>query len=204
MTTGTYDWTQLSTSLLVDCRGRFGAMNGSVHRIVGNHLAGPAVTVEVMAGENGTIHRALSEAPSGSVLVIAAGGYVDRAVWGDILAQAALQRGIAGVVVDGAVRDIDALKRVGLPTWAKGTSAAGPHKGWVGRIGRAIACAGVVVEPNDVIVADGDGVAVIPAAEEAEIHAAAVERQLMEQEWSVRISRGETTTSVLGLDRSEN
>ncbi len=191
---------QFGTALLTDCLGRFGAMTGAIRRFAGDGMAGPAVTVEVAAGENGTIHRALATASAGDVLVVAAGGGVDRAVWGGVLARAALARGLAGVVIDGAVRDVDDLVAIGLPTFASASTPLGPHKGWPGRVGFPVACSGVVVQPGDVVVGDSDGVAVIPADRIDEIHRLAEARRTVEEEWLRRIALGESTVEILGLD----
>jgi 4-hydroxy-4-methyl-2-oxoglutarate aldolase len=166
-------------------------------------MAGPAITVEVVGGENGTIHRALESASEGSVLVVAAGGGLDRAIWGGVLARAAVARGVVGVVIDGAVRDVDDLVAIGLPTFAVGSTPLGPHKGWPGRAGLAIACAGVVVRPGDVVVGDGDGVAVVPADQIDETYRMATARLANEEEWLRRIALGESTVEILGLESDQ-
>ncbi|NJD28039.1 MAG: hypothetical protein FIA92_07045 [Chloroflexi bacterium] len=194
------DWTAFPTGLIADCQGRLGAMAGYMHRLAGDRTAGPALTVQVVAGENGTIHRALLSTRPGDVLVIDAGGYRDRAVWGEVLARAALKRGVAGVVIDGAVRDVDRLRQLGLPTWACGATPAGPHKGWTGRIGAPIACAGVNVSRGDTIVGDADGIVVIPAATVDVVYRGAVERRDQEAQWLRRIEAGESTVTILGIN----
>jgi len=198
--TGDLDWSGLSTGLISDCQGRYGAMTGRIQRLVGERAHGPALTVQVVAGENSTIHRALTQSKPGDMLVVDAGGYRDRAVWGEILARAAIERGLAGVVIDGAVRDVERLGELGLPTWARGVTPAGPHKGWAGRIQSQIACGSVSLAPGDTVVGDGDGVVVVRAKAASDVHRAAVERQAMEGEWLRRIRGGETTVTILGLD----
>jgi 4-hydroxy-4-methyl-2-oxoglutarate aldolase len=193
-------WEGLSTSLVSDCLGRLQAMAGEIRRLAGSRVAGPAFPVEVVAGESGTLHRALLVAPPGSVLVVAAGGYTGRAVWGEILTVAALQRGLRGLVLDGVVRDLDAIAAHGFPVFARGTCPAGPHKSPPGRSGEPVACGGVVVAPGDVVLGDGDGVVVVPAAAAEEVHARARERLGQEQEWLRRLRGGETTVEILGLD----
>ncbi len=188
------------TALITDCLGRFGGMRGDIRLLVGERVAGKAMTVQVVPGENGTIHRAVARATAGSVLVVAAGGGLERAVWGEVLARAAVAKGIAGVVIDGAVRDLEALRTVGLPTFALGAAPLGPHKGWAGRIGAPVACAGVVVHDGDLVVGDGDGVAVIPAADVERTRELASARQALEAGWLERIARGESTVDILGLE----
>lgn len=192
-------WSGISPAIASDCMGRFGAMVG-IRRLSGAEMAGPAFPVETAAGENGTLHRALRVVPAGAVLVVAAAAGEDRAVWGEVLTLAAEQAGIRGVVLDGATRDVDAIRGRDFPLFARATSPAGPHKGWPGRIGEPVACAGVVVSPGDVVLGDGDGVAVVPAADAERVLAAARERAGLEQEWLGRIRAGEPSTRVLGLE----
>jgi 4-hydroxy-4-methyl-2-oxoglutarate aldolase len=192
-------WEAFGTGVISDCMGRFGAMDGAIRRLVGERLAGPATTVEVVSGENGTIHRAVASAEEGSVLVVAAGGGVERAVWGEVLAQAAVARGVLGVVIDGAVRDVERLQQIGLTTYARGACPLGPHKGWPGRTDLAIACGGVVVQPADMVVGDADGVVVIPAGEAARVYDLAAARQQVEAEWLERVAHGESTVDILNL-----
>jgi len=104
------------------------------------------------------------------------------------------------VVIDGAVRDIDELGKQELPVFARGACAAGPHKGWHGRIGQTIQCGGVPVSPGDLVVGDGDGVVVIPRALLEDVHQAAQYRPEAERSWIERIRGGETTLTILGLD----
>jgi 4-hydroxy-4-methyl-2-oxoglutarate aldolase len=179
--------------------GRFGGMNAGIRRLVGDRIAGPAVTVEVVSGENLTIHRALARAPAGSVLVIAAAGNTERAVWGEILATAAVQRGLVGVVIDGVVRDLDRLGQLDLPTFARGSCPMGPHKGWRGRENVPVSCGGAVVHPGDVVVGDGDGVVVIPGSTAREVHEMASARLLQEADWLGGVRDGRSTLDVLEL-----
>lgn len=148
-----------------DALGRLGLMEPAIAaRTPAAHCAGPALTVLTREGDNLAIHRALDDARPGDVLVVNALGESSRAVFGDLLAEVCLAHGLAGVVIDGAVRDVDAIAAIGLPVWAKGVTPAGPSKHGPGQIGVTIACGRVVVAPGDLIVADGDGVAVVPGA----------------------------------------
>ena len=154
-----------------------------------------------MAGENSTIHRAVYNAPAGSVLAIDADGYDQRAVWGEILTVAAKHGGIAGVVIDGAVRDIDAIRERSYPVFARAVCAAGPHKGWRGRIGTTIQCGGVVVSPGDILVCDEDGVVVVPREGAEEIAAVARERLALESSWIERVDAGRRHSRSLEICR---
>jgi regulator of RNase E activity RraA len=146
-----------------DALRRLGLMEPAiVPRTPGARCVGPALTVLTREGDNLAIHRALDDARPGDVLVVNALGECSRAVFGDLLAEVCLAHEVAGVVIDGAVRDVEAIAALGLAVWAKGVTPAGPSKHGPGEIGTTIACGRVVVAPGDLIVADGDGVAVVP------------------------------------------
>ncbi|QCR20564.1 methyltransferase [Agrococcus sp. SGAir0287] len=148
-----------------DAMGRLGVVDAGVQPVWrGAHLVGPAVTVEVAAGDNLGIHEALATVGEGDVLVVNGHGG-DRALIGELIAERLRVRGCAGIVVDGVVRDVDDLEELGFPTFARGSSPAGPFKHGPHRIGVPVAIGGVVVAPGDVIVADGDGVVVVPRDE---------------------------------------
>jgi regulator of RNase E activity RraA len=189
-----------STATISDCLDRLNVMDARIQRLAGVRFQAPAFTVRTIAGESATVHRALTEAPAGSAVVVDGAGYVDRAIWGDILTLAALKRGVVAVVIDGAVRDIEAIRASGLSVFARGTSPAGPHKGWRGDWGSAISCGGVVVTPGDLVAGDDDGVVVIPAARIDDVRRALASRLEKEDEWRRRIAAGESSVEVLGID----
>ena len=193
-----------STAAISDCLNRFGAMAADVRRLAGRTLFGPAFTARTIAGESSTLHRAVAAAPPGSILVVDAGGYTGRAVWGEILSTAAVARGLRGAVIDGAVRDIDAIRSIGFPLFARAHTPAGPHKGWKGDWGNPVSCGGVVVEPGDIVIGDGDGVVVVPRADAPQVRAALAARLELENGWRRRIEAGESSAAVLGLDNDGN
>ena len=195
-------WEGLSTATVSDCMARFGAMRG-VRRLSGGRLVGPAYPVQTMAGENSTLHRAIQTAPAGSVLVVDAAAAEDRAVWGEVMTVAAIHGQLRGLVLDGVTRDLDAISGHNFPLFARGTCPAGPHKGWSGRLGTRISCGGVVVEADDVVIGDGDGVVVVPHGDAQAVLVAARDRVRDEAEWMARISAGEPSTTVLGIALEE-
>lgn len=145
-----------------DAQDRLGLVHsGIAARWPGARCAGPALPVLTREGDNLAIHRALDEAEPGDVLVVNGFGETSRAVFGDLLAEICLARGIAGVVLDAASRDVGAIAELGLPLWARANSPAGPTKTGPGTIGYPVAIGGVVVHPGDVLIADDDGVAVV-------------------------------------------
>jgi regulator of RNase E activity RraA len=191
-----------STAIISDCLNRFGAMSAGVRRLAGGALFGPAFTVRTMAGESSTLHLAVAAAPPGSILVVDAGGYCDRAVWGELLSVAAVARGLNGTVVDGAVRDVAAIRAMGYPLFARAHTPAGPHKGWTGDWGRPVSCGGVVVHTGDLVIGDDDGVVVVPVDEAPQVRAALEPRLEVEDGWRRRINAGESSAAVLGLERN--
>ncbi len=147
-----------------DQLNRLYGVESSIHCISGasHRLIGPACTVKVFPGDNLMVHKALDIAKPGDVVVIDAGGSIKNAVLGDIISTKAKHRGIAGFIVDGCVRDAQALRELDFPVYARGETLIGPlHRG-PGEINFPINCGGTVVLPGDIIVADVDGVVVIP------------------------------------------
>ncbi|MGW2514115.1 RraA family protein [Streptomyces scopuliridis] len=169
-------WRELSSALISDALNRFQVMDPALRPLAGTRLLGRAWTARTMAAENSTIQRAIDTAPAGSVLVIDAGGYPGRAVWGSINTAKALTRGLAGIVLDGASRDIETIRELGFPMFARGLSAAGPNKGWDGDVGETICCGGVTVRPGDLVLADPDGIVVVPQELEDTVLPAATQR----------------------------
>jgi regulator of RNase E activity RraA len=128
-------------------------------------LAGVAVTVRVTPGDFRMVPWAVDQLGPGDVLVIDGGGDRDRAVWGDFVGARAAGLGCAAVVIDGAVRDVPGLHRLGLPVFARSLAVRGPTKSGRGEVNVPVSCGGVCVVPGDVIVADGEGIVAVPAAD---------------------------------------
>ncbi|GAA2175908.1 RraA family protein [Agrococcus versicolor] len=168
---------QHPVALIGDVLQRMGMMAAAIRpRTAIRPLAGSVLPVLVREGDNLAIHRSLDEARAGDVLVVNAQGDVNRAVFGGLLGAGCVARGIAGVVIDGALRDVEEFEELGLPVYSRGVSPAGPYKHGPGSVGLPIACGNVVCTGGDVIVGDGDGLIVLPAADLADI-LARVERQ---------------------------
>jgi regulator of RNase E activity RraA len=153
-----------SSAEVSDVLDRMWVMSGAIrHRAGPPRCVGRALTVWVRPGDNLGVREAIDQVRTGDVVVVGNAGAVDRALLGDILAQQLYVRGASGVVLDGAVRDLDGIDQVGLPVWAAGVTPAGPSHHGPGFIGCPVACGGLVVHTDDVMVADRDGVAVVPA-----------------------------------------
>jgi len=149
-------------AILADVAGRRGALHGRIqalrHRM---KLAGSALTVEVRPGDNLMIHAAIALARPGDVLVIDGKGDQSAALMGTIMMNACRQVGIAGVVIDGAVRDSVEIDEMGFPVFSVGTNPNGPTKLASGRIGHPVSVGGVAVRPGDLVIGDADGVVVV-------------------------------------------
>ena len=165
---------RFQASILADVGGRRGTLGGRIQPLAKSmKLAGPAFTVEVRPGDNLMIHAALELARPGDVVVVDGKGDLSCALTGALMAAHAKAAGIAGFVIDGAVRDTDELIRGDFPVFAAGANPNGPTKGVAGRINWPVSLAGTTVNPGDLIVGDADGVVVVPREAAAEIMGAA-------------------------------
>ena len=166
-----------AASILADVAGRRGTMDGHIAPLAPTmRMAGPAFTIEVRPGDNLMIHAAMTLARPGDILVI--DGKADRtcALMGSIMINACRKLGIAGVVIDGAVRDTQELRELGFPVYAVGANPNGPTKFVPGRINWPVACGGVAVQPGDLIVGDADGVVVVEREKAASLLDAAAKK----------------------------
>ena len=153
---------QYPSSILADVAGRRGALSGRLAPLAPTmKFAGPALTVEVRPGDNLMIHAAMAMAKPGDVIVVDGKGDTTCALMGTIMMTGCKQTGIAGVILDSAVRDSEEIIEMGYPVFSVGTNPNGPTKFVPGRIGWPISVGGIAVSPGDLIVADADGVVVI-------------------------------------------
>lgn len=163
------------------------------------HIAGRAFTMKIPVGDNSTYLRALYEAKPGDILVIDAKGDKYRAVAGDFMAGLAQTLGIKGIVADGVIRDIVGIKKLDFPVFCKGTTVAASNKSGWGEVNIPISCGGATVNPGDIIVADADGVVVVPQHFEKEILVKAEEKLRKDEEREAKIAGNpETIKRYLG------
>ncbi|GAA4472085.1 4-carboxy-4-hydroxy-2-oxoadipate aldolase/oxaloacetate decarboxylase [Phytohabitans houttuyneae] len=190
----------LDAATVHEAAGRSGDLDPGIRPIQsGVTLAGRAVTADCHPGDNLAVHRAVLAAGPGDVLVVAAGGHL-AGYWGEILAVAARARGVAGLVIDGGCRDTAALRRMGFPVWSAGVSVRGTVKRTVRSVGEPVVAGGVLVAPGDYVLADDDGVVVVPAARVAAVLDAAEARREREEAGFARLREGATTFEVLGIE----
>ena len=150
------------SSILADVAGRRGALSGRIAPLAPlMRFSGPAITVEVRPGDNLMIHAAMAIARPGDVILVDGRGDLTSALMGEIMSQQCVALGIAGVVIDGAVRDCEAIRELGFPMYAAGLNPNGPTKFVPGRLNHPISIGGVTVNPGDLVVGDADGVTVI-------------------------------------------
>jgi len=168
----------------------------------GAALAAPAYPVRCTPGDNLAVHVGVTTAPAGSVLVVDVGPVPDRGYWGEVLTTAAEAAGLAGLVIDGGVRDVAALQAHGFPVFSSTISLPGARKDQPGTVGAPVTVGGVSVARGDWIVGDVDGVTVVPAASLEAVCAAGEAREAKEAGFFTALRAGTTTVELLGLDAS--
>ena len=185
-------------AIFSDINGRRGALHGRIQALRPRmQVAGPALTVEVRPGDNLMIHAAMAMAKPGDVLVIDGKGDQTSALMGTIMMTACRQLGIAGVIVDGAVRDSLEIDEMDFPVFSVGTNPNGPTKNIGGRIGHPISCGGVSVKAGDFVLADADGIVVVERDQLAQLIPAAHKKVEDEAKRIAQIQQGQTAASWL-------
>lgn len=171
-----------------------------LHAVWPAAVAGPAFPVQCAPGDNLAVHAAVASAPPGSVLTVEVPGERERGFWGEVLTVAAMARGLAGLVIDGCVRDTAALRARRFPVFSTGVALASASKAGPGSIGEPAYVGGRLVARGDWLVADRDGIVAIGVNELDDVVTRAVDRQTKEAELFDRIRAGATTVELLGLD----
>ena len=172
-----------------DCMNRTAAVRPEICPLNKAPLLGVAFTVKVAEGDNLMFHKAMDLAQPGDVIVIDAGGDSSRSIFGGIMALYCQMRGVAGILVDGSVRDRDELAEMDMPIYARGATPNGPYKNGPGEIGTTISFGGIVVRPGDIVVGDGDGVLFIHPEEAEELAAKARATSEKEAAWIENIKK---------------
>jgi|UniRef100_UPI0040473888 4-hydroxy-4-methyl-2-oxoglutarate aldolase len=190
----------LGSATIHEAQDQTGAMAHGIKPIDPScRLIGSALTVDTRPDDNLMIHFALTKAKPGDVLVVDAKGFMEAGPWGDLLTLAAMRCGIAGLIIDGAVRDANTILDLGFPVFCRGLSIKGTNKAQPGKVNQPIICGGVAVSPGDIVMGDRDGVVVVKAADAQKTLASAAAREAKEDRIRERIEAGESTVDILGL-----
>jgi 4-hydroxy-4-methyl-2-oxoglutarate aldolase len=191
---------ELGVATVHEAQGREGLMRPYMRPIYSSaRIAASAVTVFCQSGDNLMIHAAMEVVCPGDVLVVATSSESTHGMFGELLGESCLARGVPGLVIDAGVRDTSELTAMQFPVWSKAISAQGTAKAAAGAVNVAVLCAGASVHPGDVIVGDQDGVVVVPRLRADEIAKLGAERRQREEATRQRLRSGELGLDLYGL-----
>lgn len=192
------------SATLLEAANKLGALPSAIKPVSSTfRICGPAVTVHSPPADNLWLHRALVVAQPGDVLVVYTSDFYEAGYWGEVMSTAAKERGVAGLVIDGCVRDADLLERIGFPVFSRGLCIRGTTKDFAARgwINHPLRIGDVAVRPGDLVVGDADGVVVVAQETLGDTLRAAHEREDKEAEILARIAGGELTLDIYGWNR---
>jgi len=169
----------------------------------GYRMLGQALTVRAIAGDITPLLHGISQTKPGDILIVDGGGCMDNAILGGNMAKEASCRGVAGLVIDGAIRDVAEIRELDIPCFTRAITPAGPNYSYIGDVGAPISCGGTLVESGDLVIGDDDGVTVVPRRRINKVLTVCRETLAAEAEWDRRINAGESFTDILDLSPME-
>ncbi len=193
---------RFDTATVHEASGGIGALESSIKPVdPKSRLCGPAVTVAGRPGDNLMLHKAIYVAERGDVLVVTVGAFAEAGPWGEIMTVAARVRGIAGLVIDGSIRDSIAIRELGFAAFSKGLCIRGTTKDSLGYINHPVVIGGITVHPGDVILGDADGVVVVARNDLAEVVEKCKIRKEKEEKIKKDLQMGKSTLELYGFDK---
>ena len=193
-------FSKLQPAAIHEAMGKRGALNSDIRPAwFGAHLCGSALTIKAAPGDNLMLHKAVSIAQPGDVLVVDMDGFTECGPWGEIITKAAMKAGITGIVTNGSVRDTEPIHDLGFPMFSRGCCMKGTTKMKAGKINNPIVIGNIQVNAGDIVVADNDGVVVVPLEEAEAVLKATQEKEAAEAKIMERVAAGECTMDILNI-----
>jgi 4-hydroxy-4-methyl-2-oxoglutarate aldolase len=196
-------YAEIPTPVIGDVMGRQNIMDSRIRPIwSGARTVGTALTITTYPSDNFMIHVGVSVAEKDDILVIDAGNYQNAGLWGEILTVNAMQRGVRGIVIDGAVRDVKEIEEMQFPMFASAINARGGFKTNPGKLNTSISCGGVAVSPGDLIIADENGVAVIPLKDIEIVYNLCIDKISSEAKTIEQLKQGKDTYEIMNMQET--
>ena len=191
------------SATVYEAQGARGALDSGIKPIhPAMRVAGPAVTVDVRPADNLMLHYAMLKVKPGDVLVVDAKGFLEAGPWGDVFTEQAVRQGIAGLVINGAVRDAQSIIEMGFPVFCRGLCIKGTGKNQPGKLNVPVCIGDVQINPGDIVIGDQDGVVVVPRDEVDDAIRSSQAREDKEATFRARIRDGATTVELMGLEET--
>ena len=195
------EFRKLFTGCVSDAMNKGGAMCSAIKPLIEQvKVAGPASTVWTHPGDITTLVKAIDIAQKGDILVVDGRGSTETAIWGELLTRSVILRGIEAVIIDGAVRDIEDIRKLRYPVFARAAIPCNGTTGFVGNINVPIQCGGILVNPGDIVLGDNDGVVVVPQRQAREVLEYAKNIAKAEVKIKDLIKKGKTVGEILNID----
>ncbi|CAE6898011.1 MULTISPECIES: 4-carboxy-4-hydroxy-2-oxoadipate aldolase/oxaloacetate decarboxylase [Paraburkholderia] len=191
------------SATVYEAQGARGALDSGIkpiHPSMG--VAGPAVTVDMRPADNLMLHYAMLKVKPGDVLVVDAKGFLEAGPWGDVFTEQAVRQGVAGLVINGAVRDARSIIDMGFPVFCRGLCIKGTGKNQPGKLNVPVCIGDVRINPGDIVIGDQDGVVVVPRDEVDDAIRSSQAREDKEEVFRARIRNGATTVELMGLEET--